>query len=78
MIDSMLVYGLYLLTGMAAGLSAGLLGIGGGLIIVPILIFIFTPQGIATEHVMHMALATSLATIMVTSLENDHTNTNHD
>ena len=59
---------LYLLTGAAAGLSAGLLGIGGGLIIVPILFFIFSHQQIPSEHVMHMALATSLATIIVTSV----------
>jgi uncharacterized membrane protein YfcA len=59
---------LYLLTGAVAGLSAGLLGIGGGLIIVPILFFIFSHQPVPDEHVMHMALATSLATIMVTSL----------
>ena len=59
---------LYLMTGAAAGLSAGLLGIGGGLIIVPILYFIFSQQPVPPEHVMHMALATSLATIIVTSL----------
>lgn len=59
---------LYLLTGAAAGLSAGLLGIGGGLIIVPILFFIFSQQPVPDEHVMHMALATSLSTIIVTSL----------
>jgi uncharacterized membrane protein YfcA len=59
---------LYLLTGAAAGLSAGLLGIGGGLIIVPILFFIFSHQQIPSAHVMHMALATSLATIIITSL----------
>ena len=59
---------LYLLTGAAAGLSAGLLGIGGGLIIVPILFFIFSSQQVAAEHIMHMALATSLATIIVTSI----------
>jgi uncharacterized membrane protein YfcA len=59
---------LYLLTGAVAGLSAGLLGIGGGLIIVPILFFIFSHQHVPSEHVMHMALATSLATIIVTSL----------
>ena len=59
---------LYLLTGAFAGLSAGLLGIGGGLIIVPILFFIFSRQPVPSEHVMHMALATSLATIIVTSL----------
>lgn len=59
---------LYLLTGAVAGLSAGLLGIGGGLIIVPILFFIFSNQPVPPEHVMHMALATSLATIIVTSV----------
>ena len=59
---------LYLLTGAVAGVSAGLLGIGGGLIIVPILFFIFSHQPVPAEHVMHMALATSLATIIVTSL----------
>jgi len=59
---------LYLLTGAVAGLSAGLLGIGGGLIIVPILFFIFSSQQVAPEHIMHMALATSLATIIVTSI----------
>lgn len=59
---------LYLLTGAAAGVSAGLLGIGGGLIIVPILFFIFSAQPAASTHVMHMALATSLATIVVTSV----------
>jgi len=59
---------LYLLTGAVAGLSAGLLGIGGGLIIVPILFFIFSQQSVPAEHVMHMALATSLATIIITSL----------
>ena len=58
---------LYLLTGAVAGLSAGLLGIGGGLIIVPILFFIFSQQPVPPEHVMHMALATSLATIIITS-----------
>ena len=59
---------LYLLTGAAAGISAGLLGIGGGLIIVPVLFFIFSQQGVPVEHVMHVALATSLATIIITSL----------
>lgn len=64
--------GLYLLTGVLAGLASGLLGIGGGIIIVPVLYFIFSAQIVGqnqfSEYVMHMALATSLATIIITSL----------
>ena len=64
---------LYIATGAVAGFSAGLLGIGGGLIIVPVLYFIFATQSISggsyePQHLMHMALATSLATIVVTSI----------
>ena len=59
---------IYLLIGAAAGFTAGLFGVGGGLTIVPILYLVFLQQGYDPSIVMHMALGTSLATIMVTSI----------
>ncbi|BCS52614.1 sulfite exporter TauE/SafE family protein [Geobacter sp. SVR] len=58
---------LYLATGACAGVLAGLLGVGGGLVIVPMLTFIFTSQGLPTAHILHLALGTSLASILFTS-----------
>ena len=58
----------YVLLGIFAGVLAGLLGVGGGLIIVPILALLFALQGFAPEHLMQMAVGTSLATIVFTSL----------
>lgn len=57
----------YLALGSVAGTLAGLFGIGGGLIIVPALVFAFELQGVAPDVVMHLAVGTSLATIVVTS-----------
>lgn len=59
---------IYMATGAFVGIISGLLGVGGGLIIVPVLYFVFIAQGQPVEHVMHMALATSLATIIITSI----------
>jgi uncharacterized membrane protein YfcA len=59
---------LYLALGSVAGVLAGLLGIGGGLVIVPMLTFVFTGQGVAHAHILHLALGTSLASIMFTSV----------
>ncbi len=59
---------IFLALGMVAGLSAGLFGVGGGLIIVPTLLWVFKSAGIDSSVVMHLAIGTSLATIIVTSL----------
>ena len=59
---------LYLTTGAIAGVMAGLLGVGGGLIIVPALLWSFNRLDIATDHAMQVAVGTSLATIIITSL----------
>ncbi len=58
----------YLLLGACAGLVAGLFGVGGGLIIVPVLVFSFELQGMSPEVLTHVAVGTSLATIIVTSI----------
>ncbi len=57
-----------LMLGIVSGLFAGLFGIGGGLIIVPVLVLLFTAQGFDAELVMIMSVATSLATIIFTSI----------
>lgn len=54
--------------GAIAGVLAGLLGIGGGLVIVPMLVYIMDSQGVSSTLLMHMALATSMASIMFTSI----------
>ena len=59
---------IYLLTGAIAGLLAGLLGIGGGLVIVPALALFFASQGFADATLMHFAVGTSLATIIPISV----------
>lgn len=56
-----------LLLGMASGFLAGLFGIGGGLVIVPVLVFLFAAHGLPDGLVTIMAVATSLATIILTS-----------
>src|SRR5918999_2523139 len=58
----------YLAVGLAVGFFAGLLGIGGGAVLVPILVLVFTAQGLPQDHLMHMALGTAMASIMFTSV----------
>jgi uncharacterized membrane protein YfcA len=58
----------FLLLGGVVGFLAGLLGIGGGGLMVPVLSTLFLWQGLATENVVHLALGTSMASIIITSL----------
>lgn len=58
----------YLLIGAFVGFAAGLLGIGGGMVMVPLLVFVFDAQGFPAEHALHVALATAIGTIVFTSL----------
>ena len=55
-------------TGVFAGLLAGLLGVGGGIVIVPVLFFLFQSFGVSADSAMLVATATSLATMIPTSL----------
>ncbi|MHB9118800.1 MAG: sulfite exporter TauE/SafE family protein [Burkholderiales bacterium] len=59
---------LYALTGAFVGLLAGLLGVGGGLVIVPVLSLAFAAQHFPDGHILHLAIGTSLASILFTSL----------
>jgi uncharacterized membrane protein YfcA len=58
----------YIGVGVVAGLLAGLLGVGGGIVIVPMLTFTFAYQHFPQENIQHLALGTSLATIVFTSI----------
>jgi uncharacterized membrane protein YfcA len=59
---------IYLLLGAIVGFFAGLLGIGGGLIMVPVLTFIFGTQHFPPDRILHIALGTTMAAIIFTSV----------
>lgn len=59
---------IFALIGVLSGLSAGLLGLGGGVIIVPALLMVFSWQDVPESQLIHLAISTSLMTIIVTSL----------
>ena len=67
-VELVLLIGGLSLASILAGIVAGLLGVGGGIVIVPVLFWVFTFTSFPEELAMHMAVATSLATIITTSL----------
>ncbi len=64
-----LVFAVFGLSGIVSGFFAGLFGIGGGLIMVPVLVYAFKTTGMATDHLVAMALGTSMAAIVFSSAQ---------
>jgi uncharacterized protein len=62
------IIGLFLLLGSLAGFLAGLLGIGGGIILIPLFLWSFRAIGLAPEIIVHLAFGTSLAIIIPTAI----------
>jgi uncharacterized membrane protein YfcA len=71
------VWSAYLVLGVVAGLVGGLLGLGGGILIVPALLFLFIWQGMPADILMHLAVATSLFTIVFTSISSSYAHHKH-
>jgi uncharacterized protein len=68
----------FVVLGCVVGFLAGLLGIGGGMTIVPLLTLIFTHEQFPQEQILHMAIATSTATIVFTSIASVRAHHAHD
>ena len=68
---------IYLALGGIVGYFAGLLGIGGGLVLVPVLTMLFIAQDFPADRILHLALGTTMATIIFTSLASLRTHHNH-
>jgi len=66
--DIITLAGVLLATGCLAGFSAGLFGIGGGAVMVPALYYVFSALGYPESTVMHTAVATSSAVIIISSI----------
>ena len=68
---------IYLVVGAGAGIIAGMLGLGGGVVIVPALAILFDRAAFPPEIAMHMAIGTSLAVIVPTSVTSVYTHYRH-
>lgn len=77
MLTELVIWPAYLILGMVAGVIGGLLGLGGGILIVPSLLFIFIWQGLPADILMHLAVATSLFTIVFTSISSSYAHHKH-
>ncbi len=72
----MISIGIFLFCGILSGIFSGLLGIGGGLVIVPLLILVFETTGqIPAHHIMHVVVATSLSASIFTSFSSAYAQT---
>jgi uncharacterized membrane protein YfcA len=58
----------YLLMGLGVGFFAGMLGLGGGVVLVPLMVFLFGAQRFPEDHIVQLALGTSLTSIIFTSI----------
>ena len=67
----------YLLLGAFVGFFAGLFGIGGGLVLVPVLSFLFDAQHLTAEHNLHLALGTAMAAIIFSASYSAYTHHGH-
>ncbi len=67
----------YLMLGACTGVLAGLFGVGGGLVMVPVMVYLFQAGNMPESIVVHMAIGTSLATIMLTSVSSVYAHHRH-
>jgi uncharacterized membrane protein YfcA len=67
----------YLGIGAVVGFAAGLLGIGGGVVMVPLLVMVLKAHGVSPDHVLHLALGTALAAMTFTSVSSMRAHSAH-